>query len=200
MPLLVILAVGMLTHALSAGFELLYPLRFAGALAALWYYRRSYADLDWRMSWRAPLVGAAVFVVWAGFARFLTSPAPAPQALMRLSAPLRATWILCRLLAAVLTVPVAEELAYRGFLLRRLTAPHFETLRFADARWPALAVSSIAFGAMHGGMWLPGILAGLAFGLLAMQTGKLGEAIAAHGASNALLALYVLLFDQWQLW
>ena len=200
MPLLVILATGMLTHALSAGFELLYPLRFAAALAALWFYRRSYRDIDWRCSWRAPLVGSAVFIAWAGLAHFLSGPEQEPQALMQLSAPLGATWIACRLLAAVLTVPVAEELAYRGFLLRRLTAPQFETVAFADVRWPALALSALAFGITHGAMWFPGILAGLAFGALAMKTGRLGEAVVAHGTSNALLALYVLLFDQWQLW
>lgn len=200
MPLLAILAAGMLSHALSAGFEVLYPLRFAAALAALWIYRRGYAGIDWRVSWRAPLVGAAVFAVWAGFAHFLASPAPAPGGLNELSAPLRAAWILCRLLAAVLTVPLAEELAYRGFLLRRLSAEHFETLPYSAVRWPALAVSSIAFGAMHGAMWIPGILAGAAFGALAMRTGRLGESIAAHAASNALLATYVLVFDQWQLW
>jgi len=141
-----------------------------------------------------------VFIVWAGFAHFLTSPAPAPHALLQLPVPLRSGWLSCRLLAAILTVPVAEELAYRGYLLRRLADAHFESVAFADVRWPALAVSAIAFGVTHGGMWFPGILAGMAFGALAMKSGKLGEAIAAHGTTNALLAIYVLKFDQWQLW
>src|SRR6202035_3776642 len=43
MPLLAILAAGMISHALSAGFEFLYPLRWIAALAVLWYYRKDYS-------------------------------------------------------------------------------------------------------------------------------------------------------------
>jgi CAAX prenyl protease-like protein len=97
-------------------------------------------------------------------------------------------------------VPLAEELAFRGYLLRRLVSPRFETVRFPAARWPALAVSALAFGLMHGVLWLPGIAAGLAYGALAIRTDKLGESVAAHATTNALLAAYVLMFDRWQLW
>jgi membrane protease YdiL (CAAX protease family) len=59
---------------------------------------------------------------------------------------------------------------------------------------------SAAFGAMHGALWLPGLLAGLSYGLLLIRTGKIGESVVAHATTNALLALYVVYFDQWQLW
>lgn len=200
MPLLAILAAGMISHALSAGFELLYPLRFVAALAALWVYRKSYADLDLRWSWRGPAVGILVFCLWLGAAAFLIPPAGAPDALAALPEPLRAGWIACRVIAAVATVPIAEELAYRGYLLRRLVSPRFEAVRYSAARWPALVASALAFGLMHGALWLPGIAAGLAYGALAMRTDKLGESIVAHGTTNALLAAYVLIFDRWQFW
>jgi exosortase E/protease (VPEID-CTERM system) len=200
MPLLTVLAAGMIAHALSGGFDLLYPLRFIGAIAALWVYRRSYAALDWTFSWRALAAGALLFGVWVGFAHFLTTPSPMPRTLALLSPPLRAAWLGCRVAAATLTVPLVEELAYRGYLLRRLVRADFRSVAFQEARWPALCLSAIAFGITHGGLWLPGILAGLAYGALAMKTGKLGESVAAHAATNALLAAYVLLFNQWQLW
>ena len=190
----------MITHALSTGFESLYPLRFAGALVALWIYRRAYAQLDLRFSWRGPAVGAGVFLLWVACAAFMTSPASEPALLSSMPVPARSVWIGCRVLAAVFTVPIAEELAYRGYLLRRLTAPSFETVSYSAARWPALVVSAVAFGIMHAGLWLPGIAAGLAYGALAMRTNRLGECIAAHAVTNALLAVYVLGFDQWQLW
>jgi exosortase E/protease (VPEID-CTERM system) len=200
MPLLAILAAGMISHALSAGFEFLYPLRFVAALTVLWLYRKSYAAADMRFSWRGPTVGAIVFCLWLGAAALLLPPQGAPTALATLPAPLRTIWIACRVIAAVGTVTLAEELAYRGYLLRRLVSPRFETVRFAAARWPALCASALAFGLMHGALWLAGIAAGLAYGALAMRTNKLGESIAAHGTTNALLAAYVLIFDQWQLW
>jgi exosortase E/protease (VPEID-CTERM system) len=200
MPLLVVLAAGMISHALSTGFESLYPLRLAAALAVLWIYRRAYAELDLRFGWRGPAVGAGVFLLWIACAAFMTSPAREPALLSSMPVPARSLWIGCRVLAAVFTVPIAEELAYRGYLLRRLTAARFETVSYASARWPALAVSAVAFGIMHAGLWLPGIAAGLAYGALAMRTNRLGECIAAHAVTNALLAVYVLSFDQWQLW
>jgi exosortase E/protease (VPEID-CTERM system) len=199
-PLLVILAAGMISHALSAGFELFYPLRLAGALVALCIYRLAYAHLDLRFSWRGPAVGAGVLLLWIACAAFLTHPASEPAALAAMSAPGRSVWIGCRALAAVCTVPIAEELAYRGYLLRRLTGASFETVAYSAVRWPALLVSSLAFGIMHGHLWLPGIAAGLAYGAVAMRTNRLGECIAAHATTNALLAIYVLAFDQWQLW
>jgi exosortase E/protease (VPEID-CTERM system) len=205
MPLLAILAAGMVSHALSAGFEFLYPLRFFAALAVLWVFRQSYVSANLVFSWRGPAVGAAVFCLWLGAAAVLapppgTSAGAAPEALAMLPEPLRILWIVCRVLAAVGTVPLAEELAYRGYLMRRLVSRRFETVPFTAARWPALLVSALAFGLMHGALWLPGIAAGLAYGALAMRTGKLGESIAAHGTTNALLAAYVLIFDRWQLW
>jgi len=64
----------------------------------------------------------------------------------------------------------------------------------------ALAISAVAFGAMHGNMWFAGIAAGLAYGSIAKSTGKLGEAVAAHATTNALIAAQVLLAGEWQLW
>jgi exosortase E/protease (VPEID-CTERM system) len=200
MPLLSILAAGMIAHALSAGFDLLYPLRFIACLAALWAYRRRYAALDWGFSWRGIAVGGAVFCVWAIAAHFLTAARPIPEALSQLPAPARIGWIGCRVAAALFTVPIGEELAYRGYLARRLVSSDFASVAFRDIRRPALIISAIAFGITHGILWFPGILAGLAYGLLAIRTGRIGESVAAHAASNGLLAAYVLIFDQWQLW
>jgi exosortase E/protease (VPEID-CTERM system) len=200
MPLLAILAAGMIAHALSAGFDLLYPLRCVAAVAVLWMYRRSYAALDWRVSWRGPAVGMLIAGIWLVFAHFLTAPSAMPEALSLLPAPLRAAWIGSRLLAATVTVPIAEELAYRGYVLRRLVNSDFQSVKFQDIRWPALAVCAVLFGITHGTMWLPAILAGLAYGAITIRTGRIGEAVVAHATTNALLAASVLLFDQWQLW
>jgi membrane protease YdiL (CAAX protease family) len=49
-------------------------------------------------------------------------------------------------------------------------------------------------------MWPAGILAGVAYGALAVKTGNLWDSVLAHSTTNALLAAYALIFDQWQLW
>jgi CAAX prenyl protease-like protein len=100
----------------------------------------------------------------------------------------------------VLLVPIAEELAYRGYLMRRLGSGDFTAIKYEWVGWTGLLVSAIAFGLSHGLMWLPGIFAGLVFGLLAKRTGSLGEAVVAHGFCNALVGLMVLFTGKWQLW
>jgi exosortase E/protease (VPEID-CTERM system) len=200
LPLAVILAIGMATRLFSDGFDFLYPLRFGGALCALWIYRTSYRKLDWRFSWRAVGMGTLTFAVWALAAHVVTTPQLPPSGLAGLSAAGRIAWIAMRVGGAIVTVPIAEELAYRGYLMRRLTRRNFEEVSYREVRWPALLISAVAFGAVHGMLWWPAVLAGLAYGWLAIRTGRIGEAIAAHALTNALLAGYVLIFGQWQLW
>jgi exosortase E/protease (VPEID-CTERM system) len=200
LPLLAILAAGMIAHAVSTGFELLYPLRLLWAVIILFAFRSSYRSLDWRFTWRGVAVGAAVFAVWTGFARFLTAPSPIPPDLADLSARARTIWIACRVAAAIVTVPIAEELAYRGFLLRRIVTADFAALSFKDVPWWAIAVSAAVFGVTHGSFWLPGAVAGAAYAVVAVLTGKIGESVAAHATTNSLIAMQVLLFGHWQLW
>jgi exosortase E/protease (VPEID-CTERM system) len=199
-PLLAILAAGMIAHALSAGFDFFYPLRLAGGLAALWVYRHRYPQSNWRFSWRAVAVGTLVFAVWVLFDRLFNVPHAMPDALAQASGAVRGMWIVCRALAAIVTVSIAEELAYRGYLMRVFASRDFDAVALRDVRWPALALASIVFGATHGFMWLPGIIAGVAYGLLSIRSNTLGEAVAAHATTNALVAAAVLIFDQWQLW
>jgi exosortase E/protease (VPEID-CTERM system) len=200
MPLLAILAAGTVARAMSSDFEFPYPLRFIAALSFLAYFRRQLAALDWHWTWRGPAVGAGIFVLWIAVAHFVLPPASMPQKLATLSAPLRDSWIGIRVMAAVFTVPLAEELAYRGYLMRRLTHRDFDTVPFQSVRWPAVALSALVFGLAHGSLWLPGIAAGVAFAWLVVRTGRVGESVVAHGVANGLIAASVLGTNQWQLW
>jgi exosortase E/protease (VPEID-CTERM system) len=200
MPLLAILAAGAIARALSGGFEFLYPLRVVGGLWMLARYRRQLAAMDWRWSWRGPAVGVVVFLVWIAAAYVLLPQSAMPESLATVPVALRGFWILSRIVGAILIVPIAEELAYRGYLMRRLTRSDFESVAFQTVRWPALAIAAIAFGLAHGALWLPGIVAGLAYGLVLKRRGCLGEAVAAHATSNTLIAASVLAGNQWQLW
>lgn len=200
MPLLAILAAGAVSRAFSGSFEFFYPLRVIAGVTMLFRYRQRLAAIDWRCSWRGPAVGVCIFLVWLAGAHFLLPQGAIPRQLAAAPAGLRGFWMAGRIAGAVLIVPVAEELAYRGYLMRRLMKVDFESLPYAAVRWPALAVSAAAFGLAHGSMWLPGIIAGLAYGLILVRRGRLGEAVAAHAVSNALLAAGVLGWSQWQLW
>lgn len=200
MPMLAILAAGAVTRAVSSDFEYLYPLRVVAGLWILMHYRRGLAALDWGWSWRGPTFGILVFLLWIGSAHLLVHAAGIPEKLAALPPTLRGLWIVSRLAGGVLLVPIAEELAYRGYLMRRLTRADFDTVPFRSVRWPALAATAIVFGLAHGALWLPGIAAGIVFGLLVVRRGQIGDAVVAHATSNALLAAGVLGWGQWQLW
>ena len=204
MPFLVILAAGMVARAISADFEWFYALRFFAALTVLWRYRLRYADVDWRCSWVAPVAGLLVFVLWVlpdfwlGGQTSVGSGLPAPLA--EASVATRMVWTVLRILSAIITVPLAEELAFRGFLFRRLISSDFENVPFRAWTLFSVAGSSLAFGFLHGGRWIEGALAGCAYAYVMVRHGKLGDAIVAHSVTNCLLAIYVLTFDRWALW
>lgn len=145
-------------------------------------------------------MGAAVFALWLGASRLILAPQAMPAPLAGMSSWARNLWIASRAFSGVLLVPIAEELAYRGYLMRRLRAEDFESVAFGSVGWPCLLVTALAFGVLHGPLWLPGIVAGVAYGLVLMRTGRMGEAVAAHATSNLLLAVWVLAAGQWQLW
>lgn len=197
MPLLAILAAGMISHALSGRFEWFYPLRLFACVAVIVLYRRRLAALDWRWSWRGPLLGIGVFLFWSIAVHLLIPGSGMPEPLATATPWLRGSWIVCRVAGTVLTVPLAEELAYRGFLMRRLQSREFDSLAYGRVGWVSLAASSLIFGAAHGALWLPGILAGFAYGWMVKRQGRLGEAVAAHMATNLLVTVMALGSGNW---
>jgi exosortase E/protease (VPEID-CTERM system) len=199
-PFLAVLAAGMISRAGSSGFETWYALRLVVAVAALAIWWQPLSRLDWRLGWRGVAAGAAVFAFWLGAARLLLAPHGIPAPLAAMPAGARGIWIATRVLTGVLVVPIAEELAYRGYLMRRLLAEDFESVAFASVGWVSLLVAAVASGVLHGALWLPGIAAGIAYGLVLIRTGRMGEAVAAHVTANLLLAASVLTAGQWQLW
>ena len=199
-PFLLLLAAGMISRASSGRFETWYALRLLAGGAALAVYWPRLRGLDWRFSWRAAAAGAAVFGLWLAAGHLLLVQQAMPAALAAMSAPGRALWITGRVATALLVLPLAEELAYRGFLPRRLVAADFESVSFAAVGWIPLLVSALAYGILDGALWPAGIAAGIVFGMLLTRTQRMGEAVAAHIVANTLICAAVLLWQQWQLW
>jgi exosortase E/protease (VPEID-CTERM system) len=200
-PFLAIVAVSMLTGAFASGFDWLYPVRVIAAGAALWMFRRHYVDLRWRWSWSAVVIGALAFVVWLA----LVPAMPGGEERWRIALSeqhwwVTAMWIVSRVVGAVVTVPLAEELAFRGFLLRRLMRTDFDRIPVATFSWWPLLVSSLCFGALHGRFWLAGTAAGALFAIALYRGKALGDAVLAHATTNALLGVYVMATGQWSVW
>jgi exosortase E/protease (VPEID-CTERM system) len=200
LPFLAILATGMLVRAISADFEWLYPVRFIVAAAALIFFRSVYRSLDWRFGWMGPVIGVLAFVIWIGLGASLDNKVLMPAALAAAPSADRVVWITVRILAAVTTVPICEELAFRGFLLRRVVSNDFQKVDPRTFTWTGIVVSSVIFGALHGEQWLAGIITGGLYAFVMIRTGRIGEAVIAHATTNGLLAAYVLLYHRWSFW
>lgn len=200
-PLLTLVGTGLITGLFAVSFDALYGLRVLAVLVALWVFRADLPRPSWAPSWEAPTVGVLVFLFWVPL---VGTPEPgAGEALVlgleELSAPLRAVWLGLRVIGSVVTVPIAEELAFRGFLLRRLSSADFTAISLRSRAPLAWLISSLAFGVVHPS-WLAGTLAGLCYALVAARRGKLSDAIVAHAVTNALIAGQVLLRGQYWLW
>jgi CAAX prenyl protease-like protein len=104
-----------------------------------------------------------------------------------------------RAIGSIVAVPIAEELAFRGYLTRRFIADDFEQVPLGAFTWYSLILSSLLFGLLHG-RWLAGTLAGVLFAVALYRRGRMLDAIIAHATANALVTMYVLYTQNWAAW
>jgi exosortase E/protease (VPEID-CTERM system) len=199
-PLLLTIAIAMLTAPFAAGFEAAYPIRVIVTATALWWYRERIKVTLLNISWPAAAIGVICFGLWIVLAH------PNHAAGLAFAGRLRSLpvawaggWLLFRIIGAVVTVPLAEELAFRGYLQRKLINPDFASVQFDQFTWRSFLISSAAFGLLHQS-WLAGIGAGMLFAAAVYYRGRLADAITAHAVANALLGVYVIATGSWSLW
>jgi exosortase E/protease (VPEID-CTERM system) len=206
-PFLALVLVNMLTLIVThGGFDYYYALRIFAVAAVLLCYRKVYQVLSWRCSWEALVAGVGVFALWMGLEWMALDPTAQAASNDRFAAGLYGMgaswariWLLFRVLGSVIAIPIAEELAFRGYLSRRLIATDFEQVPMGQFTWFSFVLSSVAFGMLHGRM-LAGVLAGMIFALVVCRTKRLSDAIWAHAITNGLIAAYVLTTSTWTLW
>jgi exosortase E/protease (VPEID-CTERM system) len=203
-PFAAVLAAAMIAGAFSAGFDWLYPVRVVAGAAVLWSFRHHYRTLNWSWSPVAIALGGAAFLAWLAL---MPSPSHAtaastewPAALATIPPAGAAAWLLIRIAGYVVTVPIVEELAFRGFLTRKLIRADFQRVPLGAFTWISFAAASVIFGAFHGKFWLPATVAGMIFAVALYRKGSIGEAVQAHATTNGLIALYVFWTGRWFMW
>ena len=206
LPFLILTGVTILTAAFTSGFDLLYPVRVIVVGVALWSLRGHFrlpASGDWIVSPGAIGIGACVFAMWMALAPGAEAATDEKLLAMdptNLGEPWTTLWLLVRVLGSTVTVPIAEELAFRGFLIRRCIDEDVERVPVGMFTWLSFLVSSLAFGLLHGGAWIAGTMAGMAFAAALYQRRRLADAIAAHATTNAMLSTYVIATGSWTQW
>jgi exosortase E/protease (VPEID-CTERM system) len=184
LPLLVLFATSLLVRMLAPQFFL--QAVAVPVLATLWYYRRTLLSLQWKPSWFSVLAGSAVFVLTAIVSNGSAGDLSFGSALQHLSIPATAGLLVLGLAGGGVAVPIAQELAFRGYLERKLVASDFENVPFTKFTWLSFLGSSIAFGIIEP-HWLIGIFAGMIFAAAMYRRGLLSDAIVAHVCGSGML-------------
>ncbi len=168
--------------------------------------------LDFRIrNWAGSLsIGVAVFAIWIAPDRLFpgyhahwlfTNPVMGSVAATLPESSHRDWAVLTlRTLRAAVFVPIAEELFWRGWLMRWLISPHFEEVPLGAWSARAFWIVAILFATEHGALWDVGLAAGVIYNWWMLRTRSLGDLILAHGVTNAVLSAYVILAGHWQYW
>ncbi len=202
MPALAIIATAMVTVTFSPGFDRYYAARVIAAAAMFFLYRKSYSELRLTLSWQAVAIGCGVFALWIAIEPYSSTASagiPIRSGLDSLPRGWAIAWLIFRVVGSVVMVPLAEELAFRGYLTRRLISADFQAIPPGHFTWWSLLVSSLVFGALHG-RFVAGTLAGVAYAMAYRRRGELTDAVLAHGVTNGLIAFTVLAMGVWSLW
>lgn len=194
MPLVATLATAMVSGAFSRNFDLYYGFRVAAGALILYHYRATWRKFEFPVSWPPVLLGLGVAILW-----LVTAAGPKPIPVELQSPDLGSVlWWTTRAIGSAVIVPICEELAFRGFLLRRLQARAFETVDYIKVGAIPIIVSSLAFGVLHGDRWIAATLAGAAYALILKRSGRLFDCVIAHGVTNGTIVAYSLYFQDWQ--
>jgi exosortase E/protease (VPEID-CTERM system) len=197
-PFMALMATSIVASAFAPNDQWLYALKVAGVCAALWWFRRAYTGLMSAVSPLSVLAGVGVGLAWVMTDPMAHANVPLGAWLATLSAPAAVAWIGLRALGSILLVPVAEELAFRGYLHRVLIWRRFECVAPGQFGWLAFVGSSLLFGLLHQ-RWVVGALAGAVFALVMYRTNRLSDPIAAHMTANAVIMAWAVAAAQWSL-
>jgi len=194
----------------------LYPVKTAAVLAALVYYWRQYEELHDKLCaslWEGVLAVGAGVVVYLAWVRMDWPWATLGQAAgynpFQAGAGAGALLAALRLFGAAVVVPIMEELFWRSFLTRFIITLFPEDKTNASDEFTSIPLGMftpisfvatvVLFGSEHS-LWLAGMMAGAVYNLLLYKTRRLWPCILAHGVTNLLLGVHVLVTHEWQWW
>lgn len=106
-----------------------------------------------------------------------------------------------RTLRAVVIVPIAEELFWRGWLPRWFERmDDFRRVPLGQYTPTVFWLTAVLFATEHGAFWDVGLVAGIAYNWWMRRTASLGDLILCHAVTNACLAGYVIAGGRWEYW
>jgi CAAX prenyl protease-like protein len=168
--------------------------------------------LRWRASrpLESTVIGVMVFFIWIlpeivwphyrDWWPFKNSIIGAAESSLPLPVRSDGLFLACRVFGTAVVVPIVEELFWRGWLMRYLIDEDFRSVPLGSYSALSFWLTAVLFASEHGPFWDVGLIAGIAYNWWMMRTGNLFDCILAHAVTNAGLAAYVLIFQQWKYW
>ena len=106
-----------------------------------------------------------------------------------------------RISVAMITVPIIEELFWRGFALRAFVSwKHWERVPHGTFTWFSFLGTSLLSVAQHPSNWGVSILCWMLFNGLFYWKRSLLFLMFVHGITNLVLYVYVILYNDWLFW
>ena len=182
----------------------------------VWVVRLVVKEMRWSVSWQAVVVGIAVFALWVGLDGLYPPLDPGKILSWDTARERSSNWdvftffgegsvlawvfIAVHILGSYIVVPPIEEALYRSFLYRWLIKEKFEDVPVGQWNKRSFIITCVIFGLVHGDMWLAGILCGALYQWLVIRQKSLGDAMTAHGITNFLLGIYIVVTQKWFFW
>ena len=191
-PLVIFIGVSLLAKSVTAEFSWAYPIPVLITLGALYQMRGQLLALITRPSLQSIALGVAAFFIWI----YMIPDEPDKSALFyeelsSVSIGLGIGWLLFRIVGAVVVVPIAEELCFRGFFQPALAGWLGSRVSMSFAVNLSLVATALLFGVMHSNI-AAATAAGLLYGVAYRSRDQISDPICAHAVTNLLLAFYVI--------
>lgn len=201
----------------------IYPVQTVLVGVLLWFYRKQYVFKPHQGFGLAVLLGVTGIVFWClpawGYQKLTADGTVLPSWLKWLGLTARedgfdpsfyvehsmlyAVSLGMRFLRMVIVVPFAEEIFWRGFLMRYVIADgdDFRRVPFGTHHWRAFGVVTVCVMLAHNPAdWLAALIWGSLVYFLAVRTKSLSACILMHAVANLLLGVYVMITRQWGYW
>jgi CAAX prenyl protease-like protein len=188
-----------------------FPLRVLAVGAVLVFYSRPVIRLRPRHAFASVVMGVVVLAIWLG--PDLLFPHYRDFWLFRnrltgghVTVAAGPDWhgdgvmLAWRIARAVVIVPVAEELFWRGWLMRWLIDADFRKVPLGAYSPASFWITAALFASEHGPYWDVGLVAGILYNWWMIRTRSLADCVLAHAVTNGLLCAFVVATGRWQYW
>jgi uncharacterized protein len=188
----------------AAPLRWLYAAKIGAVVLVIAYFWREFEELRQPalrpgLAVAAAAAGVLVLLLWIALDAPWMSIGSSSGFDPRVSGGLDWPLVAVRLAGAALVVPLMEELFWRSFLMRWIVAADFQSVDPSQVKLKSFCITSVLFGFEHN-LWLAGIVAGVAYGVLYLRHRTIWSPILAHAVTNGLLGVWVVATGHWSYW